>query len=444
MKKLVVLVAVCFVAHICGAQKKWTLQECIDYALTNNITLLQNKISSAQREIDVESSKAGLLPNVNFNTNQSVSYRPYSESTTSLTNGSMTSTSALVNYNGNYGVSAAWTVWNGNRNRNNIKSSEMNKQLADLQVEQTANSIQEQITQMYIQILYQNEAIAVDSEIVKQALIQLDRGKEMYNVGSIAKVDVAQLEAQVTQDQYSLVRAKSMLENYKLQLKQLLEIHDNDDFDVAVPNVDDHNVLVSVPSKKYIYETALNTRPEIQSNKLNIDAARLEEKIAKSGYLPTVSMNASLSSSNSSGRGTNFGKQLKKNWSNSAGVTISVPIFFLLQTKSAVSKAKLNTKNSELGLLETQKKLYSVIENYWLDATTAQQQYISAKSNVASMQASYDLVSEQFKLGLKNIVELTTGKNNLLLARQQMLQSKYTALYNLSMLRFYEGQKIKL
>ena len=278
MKKLVVLVAVCFVAHICGAQKKWTLQECIDYALTNNITLLQNKISSAQREIDVKSSKAGLLPNVNFNTNQSVSYRPYSESTTSLTNGSMTSTSALVNYNGNYGVSAAWTVWNGNRNRNNIKSSEMNKQLADLQVEQTANSIQEQITQMYIQILYQNEAIAVDSEIVKQALIQLDRGKEMYNVGSIAKVDVAQLEAQVTQDQYSLVRAKSMLENYKLQLKQLLEIHDNDDFDVAVPNVDDHNVLVSVPSKKYIYETALNTRPEIQSNKLNIDAAQQQLK----------------------------------------------------------------------------------------------------------------------------------------------------------------------
>ena len=320
----------------------------------------------------------------------------------------------------------------------------MNKQLSDLQTEQTANSIQEQITQLYIQILYQKEAVKVDSEIIKQSIIQRDRANEMLKVGSIAKVDVAQLEAQVTQDQYTLIRTKSQLENYKLQLKQLLEIHGDDDFDVTAPEVSDKAVLAAIPSKSSVYETALNIRPEIQTNKLNIDAAKLDEKIDKSGYLPTISMNASVSSSNSSGRNTNFGKQLKKNWSNSMGITISMPIFDQKQTKTAISKAKLNTQNSELELLSTQKRLYSEIENYWLDATTAQQQYISAKSNVASMKESYELVSEQFKLGLKNIVELTTGKNNLLSAQQQMLQSKYTALYNISMLHFYEGQKIKL
>jgi outer membrane protein len=234
------------------------------------------------------------------------------------------------------------------------------------------------------------------------------------------------------------------MENDKLQLKQLLEIHGDDDFDVTAPEVSDKAVLAAIPRKSSVYETALNIRPEIQTNKLNIDAAKLDEKIAKSGYLPTISMNASVSSSNSSGRNTNFGKQLKKNWSNSMGITISMPIFDQKQTKTAISKAKLNTQNSELELLSTQKRLYSEIENYWLDATTAQQQYISAKSNVASMKESYELVSEQFKLGLKNIVELTTGKNNLLSAQQQMLQSKYTALYNISMLHFYEGQKIKL
>ncbi len=444
MKKKSTLLVLFLLVMSAHAQKKWTLQECIDYALANNITLQQNKITSAQRGLDVEASKAALFPNVNFNTNQSVSYRPFSETTISLTNGSMTSTSSAVNYNGNYGVSAAWTIWNGNRNRNNIKSSEMNKQLSDLQTEQTANSIQEQITQLYIQILYQKEAVKVDSEIIKQSIIQLDRANEMLKVGSIAKVDVAQLEAQVTQDQYTLIRTKSQLENYKLQLKQLLEIHGDDDFDVTAPEVSDKAVLAAIPSKSSVYETALNIRPEIQTNKLNIDAAKLDEKIAKSGYLPTISMNASVSSSNSSGRNTNFGKQLKKNWSNSMGITISVPIFDQKQTKTAISKAKLNTQNSELELLSTQKRLYSEIENYWLDATTAQQQYISAKSNVASMKESYELVSEQFKLGLKNIVELTTGKNNLLSAQQQMLQSKYTALYNISMLHFYEGQKIKL
>ena len=113
MKKKSTLLVLFLLVMSAHAQKKWTLQECIDYALANNITLQQNKITSAQRGLDVEASKAALFPNVNFNTNQSVSYRPFSETTTSLTNGSMTSTSSAVNYNGNYGVSAAWTIWNG-------------------------------------------------------------------------------------------------------------------------------------------------------------------------------------------------------------------------------------------------------------------------------------------------------------------------------------------
>ena len=442
-KPIALLCLACFL--ICSyAQKKWTLQECIDYALENNITLQQNRISSAQKQVEIEASKAALFPSLSFSTSHTLSYRPYSESTINLTNGSMSTTSAQTNYNGNYGINANWTIWNGGKNTKNIKASEMNKQLADLQSEQTANSIQEQIAQLYIQILYETEAVKVDSEIVKMSIMQRDRALEMQKVGSIAKVDVAQLEAQITQDQYSLVNAQSQLANFKLQLKQLLEIHGSDDFDVAVPELLDKSILATIPSQKSIYETALNIRPEIQSGKLSIDAAKLDEKIAKAGYYPTLSMSANIGSNNASGQHSNIDKQLKKNWSNSVGLSLSVPIFDQKQTKSNVSKAKLNTQNSELELQSTQKKLYSDIENFWLQATTSQQQYIAARSNVNSIQESYDLVSEQFKLGLKNIVELTTGKNNLLSAKQQMLQSKYTALYNLSMLRFYQGSKVKL
>ena len=135
---------------------------------------------------------------------------------------------------------------------------------------------------------------------------------------------------------------------------------------------------------------------------------------------------------------------MKKNWSNSLSLSLSVPIFDQKQTKTNVTKAKLATRNSELQLQDTEKKLYSNIENFWLQATTSQQQFIAAKSNVENMTQSYELVSEQFRLGLKNIVELTTGKNNLLSAKQQMLQSKYMALFNMAMLRFYSGEKIKL
>ena len=426
------------------AQKQWTLQECLDYAMANNITLQQNRISSQQRNAEVEAGKAALWPSLSFSTNHNVSYRPFSESTINLTNGSMSTTSSETNYTGNYGINANWTVWNGGRNRYNIQASEMNKHLADLQTEETANSIQEQIAQLYIQILYVTEAVKVDSEMVKLSTLQRDRGLEMLKVGSMAKVDVAQLEAQVTQDKYSLVNMQSQLANYKLQLKQLLEILGPTEFEIAIPALTDQQVLTLIPDRQAVYQQALETRPEIQSSKLNIDAAKLEIKNAKAAALPTLSMSANMASNHASGINTHFDRQMKKNWSNSLSLSLSVPIFDQKQTKTNVTKAKLATRNSELQLQDTEKKLYSNIENFWLQATTSQQQFIAAKSNVENMTQSYELVSEQFRLGLKNIVELTTGKNNLLSAKQQMLQSKYMALFNMAMLRFYSGEKIKL
>ena len=275
-----------------------------------------------------------------------------------------------------------------------------------------------------MQLLYVAEAVRVDSQIVKASKLQLERGQEFLRVGSIAKVDVAQLEAQVAQDEYALVSAQTQVENYKLQLKQLLELH--------------------VPTKKAIYEAALQVRPEVESDRLNIEASNLEVDIAKAGYLPTVSMNAGVGTNNGSGMDNAFGTQLKNNWSNSVGVTVSIPILDNRQTKSAVNRARLAAESSQLQLQDTQKRLYSEIETYWLQATSAQQQYRAAQAQVKSAQASYDLVSEQFKQQLKNIVELTNGKNDLLQARQNLLQCKYTALYNLAMLRFYQGQQVKL
>ena len=440
-------ILVCLVmtsSFLVQAQKQWTLQECLDYAMANNITLQQNRISSQQRNAEVEAGKAALWPSLSFSTNHNVSYRPFRESTINLTNGSMSTTSSETNYTGNYGINANWTVWNGGRNRYNIQASEMNKQLADLQTEETANSIQEQIAQLYIQILYVTEAVKVDSEMVKLSTLQRDRGLEMLKVGSMAKVDVAQLEAQVTQDKYSLVNMQSQLANYKLQLKQLLEILGPTEFEIAIPALTDQQVLTLIPDRQAVYQQALETRPEIQSSKLNIDAAKLEIKNAKAAALPTLSMSANMASNHASGINTHFDRQMKKNWSNSLSLSLSVPIFDQKQTKTNVTKAKLATRNSELQLQDTEKKLYSNIENFWLQATTSQQQFIAAKSNVENMTQSYELVSEQFRLGLKNIVELTTGKNNLLSAKQQMLQSKYMALFNMAMLRFYSGEKIKL
>lgn len=426
------------------AQQTWTLQECIDYAMTNNIQLQQKRITVASNHEDVTQSKHALLPSVSFSTNQNASWRPFAESTINLTNGSMTTNRNTVSYNGTYGINANWTVWNGNRNINTIKQNKLTEQMAELDVQQQANSIQEQIAQLYVQILYETEAVKVCEEIIKASELQRDRAKAMVEVGSLARVDLVQLEAQVSQDKYSLAQAQAQLANYKLQLKQLLEIHDAESFDIAVPTVSDQMVLATIPSELSVYEAALEQRPEIQSGMLNLQSSKIAIASARSGYMPTVSVTAGMGTNNSSGQHKAFTEQVKMNLSNSLGLTVSVPLFDNLQTRTNIRKAKYALQSSELSLQEQQKNLYSTIENYWLNTTTSQQQYAYAKANVESMQESYDLVSEQFNLGLKNIVELTTGKNNLLQAEQQLLQTKYTALLNYAMLKFYAGEDIKL
>lgn len=433
---------------LCGSmawgQKVWTLQECLDYALANNIQLQQKRITAASDHEDVLQSKAALFPSVSFSTNQNASWRPFAETTINLAGGTMTTNSNTVSYNGSYGINANWTVWNGNRNTNTIKQNKLTEKIAELGVEQQANTIQEQIAQLYVQILYETEAVNVCREIIKSSMMQRDRAKTMVEVGSLARVDLVQLEAQVSQDEYSLVSAQSQLANYKLQLKQLLEIHDDETFDIAIPEVSDAQVLAMIPNEQAVYNAALESRPEIQSGKLNIESSEIAIHSARAGYKPTVSLTAGIGSSNSSGQDTDFFKQVKTNMNNSLGLSVSIPIVDNHQTRTNIRKAKYALQTSELNLQEQQKQLYSTIENYWLNATTSQQQFISARNNVKSMQESYDLVSEQFNLGLKNIVELTTGKNNLLQAEQQLLQTKYTALLNAAMLNFYAGEHIKL
>ena len=426
------------------AQKKWTLQECLDYAIANNIQIQQKKLAAASSHEDVLQSRSALFPSVSFSTNQNISWRPFAESTINLTNGSMTTSRNTVSYNGSYGINASWTVWNGNRNTNTIKRNKLSEQAADLDVASQSNTIQEQIAQLYVQTLYENEAVKVCKEVIKASELQRDRAKVMVELGSLAQVDLTQLESQVAQDYYSLSQAESQLANYKLQLKQLLEIHDSEPFEIAIPDIEDSKVLGTLPDEQAVYTAALTTRPEIQSAALDIESSKIALASARSGYMPTISINAGIGTSNSSGPDTPFFTQVKNNLSNSIGLSISVPIFDNLQTRTNIRKAKYTLHTSELNLQSQQKQLYSSVENYWLNASPSQQQYQYAKKYAESMKESYDLVSEQFNLGLKNIVELTTGKNNMLQAEQQLLQTKYTALLNQAMLRFYSGEEMAL
>lgn len=426
------------------ASKQWSLQDCINYALEKNIKLQQDKIALEESDVDVKTAKASLFPSLSFNTGHNVINRPYQQNSSTVSGTEIISSDSKTTYNGNYSLNAQWTLWNGGRRLNNIKQQKTTRDIASLSVSETENMLQEEITKLFVQILYADESVKINKSTLETSEANFKRGEELFKEGSISKADLAQLESQVGNDKYQLVTSESTLRNYKLQLKQLLELDGTDEMTLALPTLSDEQVMKVLPSQADVYQTALTTRPEIQSGQLSIDNAKLGIKTAKAGYMPTISLSASSSSTTNSASTNNWAQQMKYGWNNMIGVSLSIPIFDNRQNKSNVQKAKLKYSNSQLNLATKQKELYSTVETLWLDALNAQQQYAAADTKLKSSQTSYDMVSEQFTLGMKNTVELLTEKNNLQSAQQQRLQAKYMAVLDRALLDFYAGNKIEL
>ena len=441
-KNIIIAAAVLFSASV-QAQKQWTLQQCLDYAMENNITLKKARLQQQQATEDVKGAKSALLPSLSASTNHSLGYRPWQDNgTTTVTNGQVNSKISKSYYNGSYGLNAQWTVWNGNRNRNQLKLTQLQEDAQELALQESANNIQEKIAQLYVQILYLTEAVKVSEQSLETSKKNEERGQEMVEVGKMSKADLAQLSAQRASDEYNIVEAQSNIRNYKLQLKQLLELTDNEAFDVVTPIATDAMALSAIPSLTTVYEQALTVRPEIEAGKLAVKENDINLKIAQAGKLPTINLTGGLGTSTNSLSNNGWGTQLKTNFDASAGLSLSLPLFDQRQTKTAVNKAKLQREQALLDLQDQQKQLYQTLESYWLDAETNQQKLRAAIATEESEQQSFDLLQEQFRLGLKNIVELMTGKDKLLQAQQNRLQSKYQTLLAQQMLKFYQGEGI--
>ena len=437
---LTIMTAFCMPADA----RQWTLRECIDYALQNNITLQKSKLAKLSAQEDILQSQAALLPSLNGSTSHNLSFQPWPESgRASVQNGYVQQSVDKVFYNGSYGVSSNWTVWNGGRLKGNIKLNELAAEQAVLDSATTAQSIQEQIAQLFVQILYSTDAIKVNKQSLETSRKNEERGKAFVDVGKMSRADLAQLTSQRAQDEYQIVEAESALRNYKRQLKQLLQIIDNEEFDVVIPETTDEMAQQVVPALGEVYAAALAQRPEIKNVQLGIETSELNIKMAKAQRLPTIGVSASAITNTTSMSDNAWGTQLKNNFNMGAGFNVSIPIFDNRSSKTAENKARLQRENYELELRDKQTTLYSTIENYWLQATTNQNKFQAAQVATESAKTSYEMLSGKFEEGLINIVELMQGRDALLQAQQNELQSKYLTILNIDMLRFYESGELK-
>lgn len=409
------------------ASKTWTLQECLDYAYQNNIQVRQSRNNQLSGIEDTKQAKAALFPSLVASTTQSYTNYPSSEVTDNNS------------YTGTYGITAGMTIFEGGKLRTEVKRQKVQNQMDALSVEESVNDIRIAIVQAYMQCLYAADAVRINRSTAEASKAQRDRAEEMSRAGSISRVDFAQLQSQYSSDEYQVVVASSTLDNYKLQLKQLLELDIMEEMNPAVPGVKEENVLKALPPKNEVYETALKVMPQIRRGELGIEAAKLEEKSARAGFFPSISLSASVGTGHMSNNDFESGSQIWNRFNENVGLTLNIPIFSNRKNRTAVNKAKIALNDSYLEWTSLQKELLRNVESAYLDAVSAQAQYLSAREKEKYARESYELTSEQFRVGVKNTVELITAQNEYSAAQQQVLQAKYLTLLSIELLNIYQG-----
>ena len=423
-----------------GAQESqsWTLRNCIDYALQHNIQIQTQEISRETNEASLEQARAAQRPTLNFSTSfganfQNVAtYNDYMEK------------SSGVSASNNYSLNSGLTLYQGGRLRNTVKQQEIQVEAAGYDVEQSRIDLEINIAQAYLQMLYNKEALDLNRQAAELSARQVARGEELFDAGSISKVELSQLRSQHASDLYQIVAAENSLESSRLQLKQLLELGLDEPFEPWFPEIGDEVVGAPLPSLSDIYADALASLPSMKSAALGVDAADMAVKIAKGSYAPSINLSAGLSTGWNSATGTTYFDQLGNKLGESLGISLSLPIFNGKQVRTSVKRAELQYASQQLQYESSKKQLLSTLDSLRNDAESARQRYFASKTQLQAAEESYRLVTEQFEAGIKNTVELLTEKNNYINARSQQIQAKYQAVLAAKILGRYMNQPIDL
>ncbi len=412
--------------------EKWSFNDCIDWALTHNTDVRRNAINLMLADESIGEAKDAWLPTVGFNTSHSYLNYPVRESNRKGNS-----------YVSSYGIDAAWTVWEGNVRKYRLAAARMLEQQEALAGADTEKDIRLGVLQAYLNIMYAYEAVEIARQTLEVSEAQTERAMKLMMAGRTSKVDYAQIESQYAQDRYNLVQAQGNLESSKVNLKTILELNLDRDFDIRNVELLDSDVLITLPPMTDTYDFAASWLPQIKSNEINKDLYANDIKIAKAGYLPEVSLSGVVGTGYTSG-GNSWGHQMGHALSEKIGVNVSVPIYDGNSTRRAVAKAKLSALQYEVDRDNLLNTLSQTIENLYTEAHNAQAKYAAGTKQLEAASLTAHLVDRQFELGLVNPLELLTAHNNLLNARLELLQSKYMAILSNKTIMFYASKEVSL
>ena len=412
----------------------WTIQQCINYAKTNNIQVNSLRLTTSTNEQNLLLSKAAKNPNL------SGTFSPtFTNSKVNTLSGGVQAQSSLLN---SYAAGSSVVLFNGGYLNNDIKQKELLVQSSGLDVQAEENSITLQITQAYLAILVAKENIIYLQDLVQTSQAQLDRGNIQFNAGSIARKDLVQLEAQLASDKYNLVTAQNSVRQTSLTLKQLLQLPSGYQINIVQP--DTVITLSAVTPLDEAQKTALSLRPEVQSSAVATQVARLDLLKAMAGSKPLLTASGSLATGYSNVGSGSYIKQLDDNFYQRIGMTLSIPIFNNRVVKTNIAKSKIEIQQAELNLKNTTTLLSQEVEQAYLDVLNAQAQYEASVVQLDANKENYRIATEQLRLGAVSTVDYLIQKNLYVQALQQYIQAKYNAVLTVKIYDYYQGEPVKL
>lgn len=425
-------------AATANAAQGWTLDQCIEYAIENNIQVRQSDLNAQNNDVELNKAVSNRLPGVSASASQGWSFGRSITADNTYANTNTANTS--------FSIGADMTLFAGGRINGNIKMAELSLEAAKSDLERIKDDIRVQVAQAFIQIVYNRSILDVARNQVTIDSMQVERLTALAAIGKASSAEVASQNATLAQSRLSVTQAQNNLSLSILTLTQLLELPSPDGFDIVQPETD--NLELSIPdSPEAIYAQALDIKPAVKSEEIRLEQAGKNIQVARSGYLPSLSLSAGAGTnyySSSNLKSDAFGTQIKNNFGPHIGLNLNIPIFSRNSNRNNVRSAKLGQMNQQMQLDNVKKTLYKEIQQAYYNAVASKSRYESSELVQTSAQESFDLVQAKYEGGKASITEFNESKNRLVSAQADLLKYRYEYLFNTALLEFYRNSSFEL
>jgi outer membrane protein len=434
--------------HGISQSEIWTLKDCINYALDNNIQIKQSELSSASNKATLLQSKLNLLPSLNGSASQNYGWgRSIDMATYEYTN--QQTTQNYFSVNGNV------TIFNGLQNLNQIKKNQYEYLASKFDSDKMRDDISLMIAAAYLQILFSHELVATSSESVEITKLQIDRTRKMVEAGTLARGSLLDIQSQGAAEELNLINAKNQLNLAYLDLQQILDLEASDSFVIYKPQLKIKKEPEIIPSMQ-IYRYALTNLPEIKSAEYRLKSSERSLAIAKGSRSPSLSLRAGWGTNYSDqkryfdiptqtyGDVIPFEEQFSDNQNKTMSISLSIPIFNGYQVSTYVSQARMGIENSQYNLQLQKNQVRKKVEQAFADAVAAYKSYNATKKSLLSFSEAFMYMEKKFNVGMVNSIDYNVAKQQLTRAESELLSAKYNYIFKAKILDFYMSKPLSI